>query len=101
MVDYYSEGIDQMTNYNDAGINKAIISNLYKLTKYSEIYIIYPSVRSHTLFELGRMFFLTYNSNKNLHSKKLSKQFILRSLIYNPLNIRSWYFLIKLYGGIK
>ena len=101
MVDYNFDQIDQMTTFNEKGINKAIIAYFYKLRVYDAIYMFYPSIRSDTLYRIGRMFFLRYNLNKNLHSKKLSKQFFLKSLIYNPLNIRSWYFLIKLYAAIK
>ena len=101
MVDYYYNGIDQMTSFNERGINYAIISHQFKLKNYDEILKSYPSVRSFILSKLGHMYYLKFNVNKNIITKNLSKKFFIKSLKINPFNIRSWFFLIKLYLGIK
>lgn len=101
MIDYYSDDDDRMTSLNEKGINRSIIALIYKLKTYNEILKFYPSVRSSTLSQLGRMYYLRYYSNKNIHAKDLSKKYYIKSLLTNPFNYRGWYFLIKLYLGIK
>ena len=101
MVDYYFDGIDQMTTFNEKGINRAIIGELYKLKTYNEIYKSYPSIRSLILLRIGQMYFLRYNSNKNYHARDFTKKYLFKSILSNPLNYHSWFFLIKLYIGIK
>ena len=101
MIDYYSDDDDRMTSLNEKGINRVIKALIYKLKTYNEILKFYPSVRSSTLSQLGRMYYLRYYSNKNTHAKDLSKKYYIKSLLSNPFNYRSWYFLIKLFLGIK
>ena len=101
MIDYHADDDDQMTSLNEKGINRAIIALLYKLKTYNEILKSYPSVRSSTLSQLGHMYYLRYFYNKNTHAKDLSKKYFTKCLLSNPFNYRGWYFLIKLYLGIK
>jgi len=101
MVDYYFDGINQMTTFNEKGINRAIIGELYKLKTYNEIYKSYPNIRSLILFRIGQMYYLRYNSNKNYLARDLTRKYLFKSIFSNPLNYRGWFLLIKLYLGIK
>ncbi|MDA9973167.1 glycosyltransferase [Candidatus Pelagibacter ubique] len=101
MVDYYFDGINQMTTFNEKGINRAIIGELYKLKTYNEIYKSYPNIRSLILFRIGQMYYLRYNSNKNYLARDLTRKYLFKSIFSNPLNYWGWFLLIKLYLGIK
>lgn len=101
MVDYYFDGVEQMTSFDEKGINRAIIGIQYKLKTYNTILNSYPTVRSSILLNLGQMYYLRFISNKNIDAKYLAKKFFIKSLLTNPLNFRSLYFLGKLYLGKK
>lgn len=101
MVDYYFNDNEQMTSFNEIGINRAIVSHNYKLKTYNEILRSYPIIRSSILSQLGHMYFLRYNINRNIIAKFLAKKYLKKSLLLNPFNIRSWFFLIKLYLRAK
>lgn len=101
MVDYNFDEIDQMTSFDEKGVSRAIISHQHKLQKYGEILKLYSSIRSSILSQLGHMYMLRFNMNKNNNAKYLAKKFLIRSLLANPFNLRSLYLLIKLYFGIK
>tara|TARA_Y100000389_G_C17457204_1_gene518954 strand:+ start:1832 stop:2740 length:909 start_codon:yes stop_codon:yes gene_type:complete len=101
MVDYYFDGVEQMTSFDEKGINRAIIGELYKLKTYNEIYKSYPNIRSLILFRIGQMYYLRYNSNKNYLARDLTRKYLFKSIFSNPLNYWGWFLLIKLYLGIK
>ena len=101
MIDYHFDSSDQMTSFNEKGINRAIKSHLYKIKTYNEILKFYPGVRSYIFLLIGRMYLLRFYSNKNYHAKALSKKYLIKSIISNPLNIRSWYFFLKLFFGLS
>ena len=90
MVDYYFDGINQMTTFNEKGINRAIIGELYKLKTYNEIYKSYPNIRSLILFRIGQMYYLRYNSNKNYLARDLTRKYLFKSIFSNPLNYVSF-----------
>jgi glycosyltransferase involved in cell wall biosynthesis len=101
MVDYYFNGVDQMTSFDEKGINRAIIAIQYKLKTYNTILNSYPTVRSSIFLQLGQMYYLRFISNRNVSAKNLAKKFFIKSLLSNPLNFKSLYFLCKLYLGKK
>jgi glycosyltransferase involved in cell wall biosynthesis len=101
MVDYYFDNKNQMSAFDEKGINRAIICLTYKLKTYSEILKSYPDIRSYILSQIGQLLYLRFKTNNNLNAKILAKNFLIRSVFANPFNLRNLYFLLKLYLGIK
>jgi len=101
MVDYYFDNKNQMTAFDEKGINRAIISHTYKLKTYSEILKSYPDIRSFILSQIGQLLYLRFKSNNNINAKQLAKKFLILSAFANPFNLKNLYFLLKLYLGIK
>lgn len=101
MVDYYFDNKNQMTAFDEKGINRAIIGQTYKLKTYSEILKSYPTIRSFILSQVGQLLYLRFKSNNNFNAKKLAKIFLIRSVFANPFNLKNLYFLLKLFLGIK
>lgn len=84
MVDVYYDDNDNMSILNELGINRTIISQLYKLRRYEEFYKIYPSSKSHIFFVIGLMYRKKFFLNKNYITKKLSTKFFIKSFLTSP-----------------
>jgi len=101
MVECYWNNDDRMSTLNETGINKSIIAHFYKLKTYNNLINNYPSVKSDIYFQLALLYFKKYYICKSIHTKYLSKKYFKKSLISNPINFKSWFYIIKLYLGIN
>ncbi len=89
MVDYMDEASDKMTNLNLKGIDRSIVANRYKLTRYQFILGQYPSVKSNINYNLGNYYFLKYQLNKSYTALILSKKHYKMSYLNNWFNLRA------------